>query len=75
MLPLAPQLKEKLTQVLDLQLPNGNLTSSEGKESFPLIQSRHGPPGVLCSLVAIREYIPQIQHKSMRPLSVPVNIS
>lgn len=42
---LAPQLEEKLAQVLDLQLANGNWTSSEGKERSPLIQFCHGAPG------------------------------
>lgn len=60
---LAPQLEEKLTQVLDLQLPNGNWASSEGKEGFPLVQLCHGAPGVLHSLVAIRQYFPHIQHQ------------
>lgn len=60
---LAPQLKEKLAEVLDLQLPNGNWASSEGKDNSPLVQFCHGAPGFLHSLVAMRQYFPKIQHK------------
>lgn len=60
---LAPQLEEKLAQVLDLQLPNGNWTGTDGKESYSLVQLCHGAPGFLYSLDVLRQYFPGIQEK------------
>lgn len=60
---IAPQIEEKLAQVLDTQLPNGNWPSSVGKESHPLVQFCHGAPGFLHSLVVLRQYFPGLQEK------------
>lgn len=61
---LAPQLEDKLAQVLDMQLPSGNWTSSDNSnERSLLVQFCHGAPGFILSLVAIRRHFPALQQK------------
>ncbi|ROW08119.1 hypothetical protein VPNG_06936 [Cytospora leucostoma] len=60
---LAEQLGEKLDSLLDMQLPNGNWPSSVGKTDSHLVQFCHGAPGFLHSLVSLKPYFPNLQHK------------
>lgn len=60
---LAHDLEPKLVQLLDLQLPDGNWTNSEGKESPPLTQICHGAPGFVTSLVSLRPYFLNLEHR------------
>ncbi|KUI74094.1 LanC-like protein 2 [Cytospora mali] len=60
---LAEQLGEKLDQLLQKQLPDGNWPSSVGKTGATLVQFCHGAPGFLHSLVSLRPYFVNLQQK------------
>lgn len=60
----APQLEQLLVEILDLQANDGNWPSwwpgSEGIKDRDLVQWCHGAPGMVQSLVAIREFYPAL---------------
>ncbi|KAJ4421475.1 hypothetical protein N0V82_003739 [Gnomoniopsis sp. IMI 355080] len=58
---LAPTLEEKLAQILELQLPSGNWSSSEDTQRSCLVQFCHGAPGFLHSLNVLQQYFPKMQ--------------
>ncbi|KFZ06021.1 hypothetical protein V501_07807 [Pseudogymnoascus sp. VKM F-4519 (FW-2642)] len=55
----APKLESNLLEILELQGDEGNWPVIEGKE-IGLIQFCHGAPGVLISLLPIRQYFPAL---------------
>ncbi|OBT66846.1 hypothetical protein VE03_04031 [Pseudogymnoascus sp. 23342-1-I1] len=58
----APKLENKLLEILSLQGEEGNWPVTEGRERG-LIQFCHGAPGVLISLLAIRQYFPRLHEQ------------
>lgn len=60
---LAGQLEGKVDRLLGMQLPDGNWPSSAGRTGTSLVQFCHGAPGFLHSLVSLRPYYPNLQHK------------
>jgi len=59
----APQLEAKLSLILELQEENGNWPVVPEKKSFGLIHFCHGAPGIIVSLLAIREYFPLLHQR------------
>ena len=61
---LAQELETKMLELLDLQHPTGNWPSSVGsKEKISLVQFCHGAPGFVTSLISLRPYFPQLEHR------------
>lgn len=60
---LAEQLGGKADQLLGMQHANGDWPSSAGRTDSKLVQFCHGAPGFLHSLVSLRPYFPNLQHK------------
>ncbi|KAI9732840.1 MAG: hypothetical protein M1834_003778 [Cirrosporium novae-zelandiae] len=58
----APKVQAHLKKLLDLQMESGNWPSSLGESAKKdvLVQFCHGAPGFVASLLAIRQYVPEL---------------
>ena len=59
----APELEADLAALLSYQFPSGNWPSSLPPGKDRLVQVCHGAPGVVGSLISIKEHFPNIQAK------------
>ena len=59
----APKLETELAVLLTYQYDNGNFPSSIPPERDRLVQICHGAPGVVVSLLSIREHFPNLKEK------------
>lgn len=60
---LAPQLRPRLEKLLDLQFDSGNWPSSAESSRDRLVQWCHGAPGFVVSLLALRQYFPDLSSR------------
>ncbi|KAK0639966.1 hypothetical protein B0T16DRAFT_337478 [Cercophora newfieldiana] len=68
---LAPRIEPLLRRLLDMQMADGNWPSSEGQThgGKGLVQFCHGAPGVISSLLSLREHFPQLHDNIDRAVS------
>lgn len=59
----APKLEMELAVLLTYQYESGNFPSSVPPERDRLVQICHGAPGVIVSLLSIRQYLPALKEK------------
>jgi len=59
----AEKVQAELAVTLTYQYPSGNFPSTVPPERDRLVQVCHGAPGVVISLLSIREYFPQLHEK------------
>lgn len=59
----APKLEAELAVLLTYQYETGNFPSSVPPERDRLLQFCHGAPGVVISLVSIKDYFPKLQDR------------
>ncbi len=69
----APQLQDLLSQVLDQQLPSGNLPSTVPASSDRLVQFCHGGPGFILSLTSLLPFFPSLTQKITSAIAAAQN--
>jgi lantibiotic modifying enzyme len=65
----AEKVQAELAVTLSYQYPSGNFPSTVPPERDRLVQVCHGAPGVIISLLSIRDYFPQLHEKIDKAIS------